>query len=72
MARQQKARVVERIGYTQVRFYPECVKCEWYPFHEQTHIDAARIAREHNAKRHPDVGGRIETVRHDVNGKVVR
>lgn len=65
-----KARVSEEVGYTQVRFYPECTVCGWYPLHEESHIDAARVAGEHNAARHPDVPGRVETVRFDVHAKV--
>lgn len=67
-----KARICESIGYTQVRFYPECSVCGWYPPHETTHLLAAKVAGDHNAKHHADVPGPVATYKEDVHVKVVK
>jgi hypothetical protein len=48
--------VEEEQGWTQLRFYPTCPRCGWFPLHSKTLTAALEVAAGHNRARHPEAG----------------
>ena len=57
----QLAYVERERGWTQVRWYPACTVCGWYPLHSSTQHEAVVEASAHNKAKHPG-GGQVVVV----------